>query len=299
MTILEFSKEFPDNASCKAHFKMQREKQGITCKECGCTKHYWLEAKSQWQCSSCRFRTTLRSGTIMENSKLSFHTWYVCMAFMSFSKKGISALEMQRQLGHSRWETVWKLMHKIRSGMGKRDDLYQLNGSVEFDEGYFEQATAERVTLKRGRGSQKQSKVAVMAESTPLEDLEKGKTSSQCRYFKMKTVESHEKTELNELVIEYIHEKAVIFSDQSTSYVDFSELVEMHIAEKSTKELTKTTLKWVHITISNAKRNLLGVYHMIKGKYLQAYLNEFCYKLNRRYFGKRLFDRLVIATIGN
>jgi hypothetical protein len=73
----------------------------------------------------------------------------------------------------------------------------------------------------------------------------------------------------------------------------------MHIIEKSTKETTKTTIKWVYITICNAKRNLLGVYHMIKGKYLKAYLDEFCYKINRRYFGKRLFDRLVIATIGN
>jgi hypothetical protein len=221
------------------------------------------------------------------------------MAFMSFSKKGISAMEMQRQLGHSRWETVWKLMHKIRSGMGKRDSLYQLSGSVEFDEGYFEQATAEQTKLKRGRGSQRQSKVVVMAESTPLEDLETGLTSSQCRYFKMKTLESHEKSASNGIVVEYIHEKAVIFSDQSTSYVDFAELVEMHVMEKSSEQTTKTTLKWVHITISNAKRNLLGVYHMIKGKYLQAYLDEFCYKLNRRYFGRRLFDRLVIATIGN
>lgn len=299
MTILEFSQRFPDNESCKAHFKMQREKEGITCKQCGCTKHYWLAPKSQWQCSSCRFRTTLRSGTIMEHSNLSFHTWYTCMALMSFSKKGISALEMQRQLGHTRWETVWKLMHKIRAGMGKRDSLYQLSGSVEFDEGYFEQATAEGTPLKRGRGSQRQSKVAVMAEATPLEDLETGRKSSQCRYFKMKTLDSHQKAAANKLIIEYIHEKAVIFSDHSTSYLDFSELVEMHIAEKSTKELTKTTLRWVHITISNAKRNLLGVYHMIKGKYLQAYLDEFCYKLNRRYFGNRLFDRLVIAVVGN
>jgi hypothetical protein len=106
------------------------------------------------------------------------------MAFMTFSKKGISAMEMQRQLGHTRWETVWKLMHKIRAGMGKRDSLYQLNGSVEFDEGYFEQATGEEIKLKRGRGSQKQSKVAVLAESTSLEDIETGQISSQCRYFK-------------------------------------------------------------------------------------------------------------------
>lgn len=57
-----------------------------------------------------------------------------------------------------------------------------------------------------------------------------------------------------------------------------------------------TTLKWVHIAISNVKRNLLGIYHKIKGKYLQLYLDEFCYKLNRRYFGNNLFDRLVVAT---
>jgi DeoR/GlpR family transcriptional regulator of sugar metabolism len=170
-----------------------------------------------------------------------------------------------------------------------------MNGSVEFDEGYFEQATGEEIKLKRGRGSQKQSKVAVLAESTPLEDIETGQISSQCRYFKMKTLNSHQKTAVNELVVEYIHEKAVIFSDQSTSYTDFANLVEMHISEKT----TKTTLRWVHIAISNAKRNLLGVYHMIKGKYLQTYLDEFCYKLNRRHFGKRLFYRLIIATIGN
>lgn len=299
MTIINFLTHFPDEHSCKIHFKEQREQQGVTCKQCGCTKQYWFASRWQWQCSSCRFRTTLRSGTIMESSNLSFHTWYLCMAFMSSTKKGISALEMQRQLGHKRYGTVWKLMHKIRAGMGKRDSLYQLSGSVEFDEGYFEQATKEKIKLKRGRGSQRQSNVAVMAESTPLEDIETGKKSSHCRYFKMQVLDTHQKTDANEVVIEYIHENAVIFSDKSTSYFDFEKLVDTHVAEKSSKNVTTELLQWVHIAISNAKRNLLGVYHMIKGKYLQSYLNEFCYKLNRRYFGKRLFDRLVIATIGN
>ena len=61
--------------------------------------------------------------------------------------------------------------------------------------------------------------------------------------------------------------------------------------------MTKETLRCVHIAISNAKRNLLGNYHKIKGKYLQLYLDEFVYKLNRRYFKDRIFDRLVIANI--
>ena len=59
----------------------------------------------------------------MENYKLPIRKWYLAMAFMSFSKKGISAAEMQRQLDHSRYETIWTMMHRIREAMGKRDSL--------------------------------------------------------------------------------------------------------------------------------------------------------------------------------
>ena len=295
MNLLRFLEEFPDDNSCKIHFKAQRESQGIKCKQCGCTKHYWLQGKWQWQCSNCNFRTTLRSGSIKEGSKVPFHTWYLAMAFMTFSKKTISAAELQRQLNHPKYDTVWRLMHKIREGMGKRDALYRLEGAAEFDEGYFEKATSEFVRLKRGRGSQRQMNVAVMAESTPLEDVQTGDKTTQCRYFKMKVLSDHTANTINETIKESFDQTAIIFSDKSTSYVDIANFVKVHITEKSDKNTTKTTLKWVHIAISNAKRTLLGTVHKINGKYLQKYLNEFCYKLNRRYFKDKVFDRLTIA----
>jgi len=296
MNILRFMEEFPTESACKAHFKVQREKEGVQCKKCGCQEHYWLKAKDQWQCIECDFRTTLKSGSIMEGSKVDFHTWYKAMAFMTYSKKTISAAELQRQLNHPKYDTIWRLMHKIRSAMGKRDALYQLEGAIEFDEGYFEKATSEKVKLKRGRGSQRQMNVAVMAESTPLEDLETGVKSNQCRYFKMQVLPDHKADTINDVAQENFEEKSIIFSDKSTSYVNISDYVEIHMTEKSDKQTTKTTLKWVHIAISNAKRTLLGVFHKIKGKYLQLYLNEFCYKLNRRYFGSKVFDRLTLAV---
>jgi hypothetical protein len=86
--------------------------------------------------------------------------------------------------------------------MGKRDALYQLDGAVEFDEGYFEKATSEKVKLKRGRGSQRQMNVAVMAESTPLEDIETGVQSRQCRYFKMKVLHDHQADTINDTIKE-------------------------------------------------------------------------------------------------
>ena len=301
MNIIKFIASFPDEHSCCEHFRHVREQEGIVCKKCGCKKHYWLKAKWQWQCSECRFRTTLRSGTMMENHKLPIRKWYLAMAFMSFSKKGTSAAELQRQLAHSRYETVWVMMHRIREAMGKRDSLYELTGMVEFDEAFFETGTSEKdkQNLKRGRGSQRQQNVAVAAESTPLEDLGTGKKSKQCRYFKMKVLEGQSAEEVNGFIGENISGASIVFSDKSTSYFDIAEYVEVHITEKSTKETTKTTLQWVHIAISNAKRTLLGIYHKIKGKYLQLYLDEFCYKLNRRFFGDRLFDRLTVAVATN
>lgn len=296
MNILRFTEEFATEEGCKLHFKKQREQEGVICKKCAGEHHYWLKGKWQWQCAGCNFRTTLRSGTVMEGSHLSFRLWYIAMAFMSFSKKGLSAMELQRQLGHSRYDTVWSLMHRIRSAMGNRDALYTLTGTVEFDEGYFAKASPDGIKLKRGKGSQRKQNVAVMAESTPIENLQTGEQSSHCRYFKMKVLSAHEGGEIEKVVRESIDDKAIVFSDKSTTYIDIAKHVETHITYKSEKQTTTSILKWVHIAISNAKRTLLGIYHKIKGRYLQLYLDEFCYKLNRRYFGNRLFDRLTLAV---
>ena len=191
------------------------------------------------------------------------------------------------------------MVHKLRKAMGNRDARYTLEGMIEMDEGYFtvESSELEQSKGTRGRGAVGKKNVAIMAESTVLEDTKTHKIERQARFFKAKVLETHQANEINTMVKESIDDKSIVFTDQSTSYVDIADFVEVHITEKSDANTTKETLKWVHITISNAKRNFLGNYHKIKGKYLQLYLNEFVYKLNRRYFGDKLFDRLIIASI--
>lgn len=299
MNIFTFTAHFSSEEACIEHFKAERDKIGVTCSKCGHDKHYWIKSRLSYECKECRSRTSLKSGTIMQGSNLSFLVWYKTMFLITTTKKGFSSKEIQRQLGLKRYEPVWSMIHKLRRAMGNRDARYSLEGMIEMDEGYFtvESTELEKSKGKRGKGAAGKVNVAIMAESVPLEDLENGKKSSQCRYFKAKVLSSHSANEINEAVQESIDEKSIVFSDDSKSYVDISKYIELHIAEKSSPELTKETLRWVHITISNAKRNLLGNYHKIKGKYLQLYLNEFVYKLNRRYFGERIFDRLVIAAI--
>ncbi|GET29287.1 hypothetical protein SD074_14890 [Prolixibacter sp. SD074] len=155
----------------------------------------------------------------------------------------------------------------------------------------------EKVKGKRGRGAAGKSNVAIMAESAQLQDIKTGNKTSQCRYFKAKVLGSHHAGAINATVKEPFEEKSIVLTDDSTSYVDISDDVELHISEKSSDRLTKEMLRWVYITIGNATRDLLGNYHKVKGKYLQLYLNAFVYKLNRRYFWEKLFDRPIIANI--
>lgn len=299
MNLFSFTAHFGSDESCRQHFKQERDKIGITCSKCGCAEHFWIKSRWSYECKSCRSRTSLRSGTIMQNSNLSFLVWYKAMFLLSATKKGFSSKEIQKQLGLKRYEPVWSMVHKLRKAMGNRDARYTLEGMIEMDEGYFtiESSEFEKSKGVRGRGAAGKTNVAIMAESTPLEDIETGEKSSHCRYFKAKVLTNHEKDEINELISNSLDDKCIVFSDKSTSYVDISDFIELHIMEKSDKQTTKETLRWVHITISNAKRSFLGNYHKIKGKYLQLYLNEFVYKLNRRYFGDKIFDRLVIANI--
>jgi len=111
MKLLDFLTRFSDEEQCKEYYRHIRMKEGVTCKKCGCDKHYWLKAKWQFQCSECGFRTALRSGTVMENSRLPFKTWFIIMLFMTSTEKGISACELQRQLGHKRYATIWDIIY--------------------------------------------------------------------------------------------------------------------------------------------------------------------------------------------
>jgi len=298
MNLFSFSAHFGTEDDCRNHFKSERDKIGIICK-CGSRERFWIKSRLSYECKKCRSRTSLKSGTVMENSNLPFLIWYKTMFLMSVTKKGFSAKEIQKQLGLKRYEPVWAMVHKLRRAMGNRDAKYTLEGMIEFDEAYFTVASSEVEHEKgiRGKGAVGKQNVAMMAESTPLEDIDTGRKEKQVRFFKAKVLDGHGGEEISETIKESLDNQSIVFTDKSTSYVDIADFVELHVMEKSSKETTEETLKWVHIAISNAKRNLLGNYHKIKRKYLQLYLNEFIYKLNRRYFGDRLFERLIIANI--
>lgn len=301
MKILEFYKNYPTEKSCKKSFKLYREESGIICSKCKGTIHYWKSIREQWQCKECKSRTTLKSGTVMHNSKMSFQSWYIAMHLLTSTKKSFSAKEIQRQIGHKRYEPIWKMLHKIRSVMGLRDERYQLSDAVELDDGLFETVSITRdksEPLKRGRGSQKQTKVLVCVESKQAPEgysPKKHNSDKRVKYLKMKVINSFKQEETSKKVETMLEKGSEIVSDKSTSYNGLKENYKIDSSVVAKGEINKI-LPWVHKAISNAKRLLLDVHHRVDDDFLENYLNEYCYKFNRRYFDD-IFKRVMIAAV--
>lgn len=304
MNLIKFIESFPDESSCRIKFKEFRDEQGVICRKCGSKDHYWLRTIEKYQCKKCKTRTSLRSGTIIQASNLPFRHWFIAIHLLTGTKKPFSALELQRQIGHKYYEPIWYMMQKLRMTMGTRDSKYQLDKIVELDEGFFESVDAEKddnsktTPKKRGRGSQRQSTVMVMAST--VHDF--GKTRkfnklTKFRFVRMIVVDKLKGQTVGEKVAENIKYDTVVKTDNYSSYSKVKNHVWCHIPQKVSPKDAGKVLPWVHTMISNAKRTLLGVHHMISTKYIQNYLDEFCYKVNRRNFGEQLFDRLLIACV--
>ena len=304
MDISAFFSAYPDEVACKQFFKQKRESQGVQCTCCGSLCHYWIEKETRWRCQGCGNGTSLKKGTVMENSNVGYKVWLWTLFLMSLTKKGFSALEMQRLIGHSRYESVWLMMQKIRISMGHRDDKYQLDEFIEMDEGFFEghrKKDSDDSIVKPVKELDRQVRAIVAVSSKPIsrkEEQLEGKPNRKPKFLKMNVVASLGKIDVTAEATKMISKSATVVTDGRRCYSGLKDICTAHkiiiVADK--KEVAKV-FPWVHTAISNAKKKLLGLHHHVKDNYMQNYLSEFCYKFNRRYFGEALFDRLIITTL--
>lgn len=264
----------------------------------------------------------------MEHSKLPLRTWFYTMHLMTSIKQVLSAKEVQHQLHLSQYPPVWLMMMKLRNIMGKRENIYRLTGTVELDEAFFPtrmEADEKEQPLKRGAGSQRQSKVLVIVESKAVDDILKeylesknvsssmgkaGKLAKQSKgqtvkkvvhYIKMFAIDNMKADTIDNLLSKSLDTSAVIVSDGSSSHVNFKKNFAKHIAlvEKDVDEVVRKGLPWVHIIIGECRNGISAIHKEIDERFLQLYLNEYCWKFNRRFFRDSteprydLFDRLV------
>lgn len=305
MTIVEFFTRYGTEDNCKSFFKQRKEQAGIECNDCGSLVHYWIEKESRWKCQGCCKSMSLKTGTVMEHSNLGYKVWLWGLYFMSLTKKGFSALEMQRLVGHNRYEPIWLMMQKIRISMGHKDDSYTLDGYIEMDEGFFEghrKKDSLALESKPVKELDRQVKAIVAVSTKPVAATEQKDyhPDTKCGFVKMNVVKSLCTNEVMCEATKMIQKSATVITDGRRCYKGLKDICASHeeIIVKDKTEVSKI-FPWVHTAISNAKKKILGLHHQVKNEYMQNYLNEFCYKFNRRYFGVNLFDRLLEATLKN
>lgn len=299
MKIFEFERNFPSEESCQDKFREMRMKEGVVCPKCGCVHHYWKSDKQMFQCKKCGYRQSLRANTVMHGSKLPFKYWFIAMHLLTATKHSFSALELQRQLGHKRYQPIWEMIHKLRSIMGIRDGKYTLKGDIEIDEGFFttEIPSEEKdEPLKRGAGSQAKTKVLVIAESSEVANPKNPDKPKAVKHIKMLVIPDQKAKTVDEIVSKTIEPNSKLISDDTKSHIHFKDIFAEHKSLVIEPKNIGKVLPWVHVAIANAKTLFADLYHGVRREFLQEYLNEFCYKFNRRYFGEDLFERLVLIS---
>lgn len=133
-TLPEFRAQFPDETACRDYLTARRWPDGVTCPRCSAPEPYALaKMPHHWQCHQCSptgYRFSVTVGTIFENTNVPLTVWFEVIYYMMTSKKGVSALQIQRQMGLGSYRTAWSMCHRIRAGMAD-ESFRQLTGFVE------------------------------------------------------------------------------------------------------------------------------------------------------------------------
>ena len=280
MNFSSFRQRFGTEEACSKYLFSVRWPDGFICPLCGCKKYYHISTRNVYQCKTCKHQTSVISGTVMHKSHLSLQTWFWAIYMIAKDKRGCSALRISDELDIS-YKTAWYLCHRIRYAMGQRDAEYILAGIVELDDTYF---GSPKKGGKRGRGT---NKIKVLASLS---------TNGQNKpeYLKMQVVPDLKGKTISKFATQNIEAGTIINSDAYYSYR--KPLAEEWLHQYRVFKPESGMLHWLHTAIGNAKEFVRGTYHGLSKRHMQNYLDEYCYRFNRRFFRDELFGRLLCAV---
>lgn len=295
-SLLDFQKSFAGEHACVQHLREMRWPDGFICPRCGHGEAWYIGTRKVLDCKSCRAKTSVTAGTIFHKTRTPLLKWYWLIYRMATDKVGTSVAEMQRLLEIRDYKTAWLMAHKVRKAMADRDARYALAGLVEMDDSFF----GPRGHTP-GRGSERKSTVLC---AVSLYRDKKGKEAPGFAHMQVVEDASAESVEdfLERLGCGAATEEGrallkAIRTDGWRSYgkaAKDKDLAHCRVVLRNPTDAGRL-LPWVHRIISNAKAVIRGTHRGVSDKHLQSYLSEVCYRFNRRFWEKELFDRLIRA----
>ena len=283
-TIRDFNSDFPDDDACLlAVFGMvypsYLEDGTVPCRseKCGgeVTKHARLAKRPKaLTCSKCGTHVYPLAGTIFEKSSTPMKSWFYAMYLMSTTRAGISAKQLERELGVT-YKTAWRMFKQIRSLLA--EDGGPLTGTVEVDETWH--GGKLYFPGRPGHTGQKPGYNSLSNKTPIIGAVERGGR------VKARVAQNVRKGTLMPLVAEHVMPEATVFTDEHTGYNDLSKSGYQH------KRVNHSAKVWVEGTVhtntiegfwSLLKNGIRGVYHAVGSDYLQTYVNEYTFRYNHR-----------------
>ena len=295
MTFDEFVKRFSTEEQCRNYLFQLRWPNGFVCPNCN-GNDYRIVRETLYWCPECKYQASVTAGTIFQDTRIPLRTWFIAIWWITTQKYGASAEGLQQVLGLGSYRTAWTWLHKIRKAM-VRADRTKLNGVVEVDETYI---GGEEHSGSTGRGTGNKVLVAIAIELQEYGNKKKQGLRKPGRV-RLAVIPDASGDSLSTFVTKNIEKGSEIITDgwSGYSFVKSSGYKHTVFAESKKKE-ADNPLPHVHLIISLLKRWLLGTHQgAASDKHMQAYLEEYTFRFNRRNSAKRglLFYRLLEGAV--
>lgn len=283
MSRTAFTARFPDDAACARHLYEKRWPNSFICPKCQGTKAWALDSKPfTYECAACSRQTSVTAGTIFHRSKLSLLTWFLAIYAIASHSNGISALQLQAQLGLGSYKTAWLMLQKLRRAMIDPDRSL-LEDLVEVDESDIPYRTKDDpVAGGQGRSAIGKLHIIGAIELSP---------DGLPRRIRLAPLEDFSAVSIGAFVASAVEPGATILSDGFSAYRSLKGY--NHHPKVVGKMAAHIVLPWIHRVFANFKRWALGTYHGVRAPHLRRYLEEFVYRWNRRRHMKSSFDMLT------
>jgi hypothetical protein len=301
-SLPDFQRIFPDDTACAKYLENIRWRDGFTC-ACGWTgePYRFASRPGVLRCRQCKTDTRLTAGTIMQDTRTPLNVWFWGAYLLTSLTPGMSAVQFQRQLGLTRYETAFQLLHKLRAGM-VRPNRDRIGGElpVEVDETYVGGKTrgegkgVHHGTIVVGAVEVRTRKPKDPADNQHSKAVPKrgGRYAGRLR---LSVVPNRTAKSLCRFVDDSVESGTMVITDAWGGYATLQERGFDHlpVAERDEARIAEEYMPLIHLVFSNLKTWINGVHHGVDPQHLQAYCNEFTFRFNRRFYPFNSFRSLL------
>jgi transposase-like protein len=289
----EFLDWFGTEEACLAYLERLRWSDGFVCPRCGNVAEAYRASRIRLMCRACQHQSSVTAGTIFDKTRTPLRVWLAAAWYLTNQKQGVSALGLQRVLGLGSYQTAWTMLHRFRHAM-VRPGREQLKGLVEVDETYL--AISDRQSPISAEGRKSSTTKILMAIAV---EILQPKGFGRIR---LRRLPKDSAAYVVPFVQEVIEPGAQVHTDGSAAYRSLSELGYAHqrTVMLGSEVPAHVSMAGVHRVAALVQRWILGTHHgSVQPEHLDAYLDEFVFRFNRRTSTSRgmLFYRLLQQAV--